>query len=134
MTEVMSIAVTDDDQWLVVNGRPVEYYAGDTAFVEGNKAWASERAARRLAEALSTDPLMVDFVLGGFPDAIVERPDGQKYVVHGAASLHDLGLNALDPTEIGEDELIILARELGERGRAGGQGVEPLEEPVPVGA
>ncbi len=133
MPEVMSIAVSDDDQWLVVNGRPVEYYASDTAFVDGKKVWASERAALRLSEALAAEPQIVDFVTGGFPDAIVQLPSGERVVVHGAASLRDLGLTALDPTEIQEDELIILARELIERARAGGQDVEPLEEPLAAG-
>lgn len=128
MPEVISIAVSDEDQWLVVNGRPIEYYASDTAFVGGRKVWASEQAALRLAEALTSEPLIVDFVSAGFPDAVITLPSGERSLVHGATSLLDLGLTALDPTEIQEEELVILSRELVERARANGSGVEAYVE------
>jgi hypothetical protein len=123
--EVMSIAVTEDDQWLVANARPIEYYAGDTAFVEGQKVWAAEQAARRLADALGTEPVSVDFVTGGFPDAVVTLPNGERLLVHGALLLKELGVKAEEPSDISEEELIILARELVDRARSRGEGVEP---------
>ena len=102
MPEVMSIAVSDEDQWLVVNGRPVEYYASDTAFLDGRKVWASQRAAVRLAEALAAQPDVVDFVSAGFPDAIVTLPTGDRVLVHGATSLGQLGLKATDAHDVQE--------------------------------
>lgn len=128
MAEVMSIAVTSDDQWLVVNGRPIEYYASDTAFVEGRKVWASERAAVRLAEALTSEADIVDFVTAGFPDAVVTLPSGERKLVHGAISMQQLGLEGSNPIDIAEDELIILARELISRARSNGVGVEQAPE------
>ncbi|GEM_PF-3048335 len=130
MTEVMSIAVSSDDQWLVVNGRPVEYYASDTAFLNGRKVWASEAAAKRLADALAVPADLVDFVEGGFPDAIITTGDGQRALVHGGISLHQLGLEAVDPGEIGEEELVILGREMIARAKARGGGVEAAPEPA----
>lgn len=128
MAEVMSIAVSAEDQWLVANGRPVEYYAGDTAFVDGSKVWASERAARRLGEALGSPAVSVDFVAaGGFPDAEVTTASGTRNVVRGASSMSDLGLTSSDPADIDEEDLVILARELVARAGAGGEGVEPAE-------
>jgi hypothetical protein len=112
MPEVMSIAVTGDDQWLVVNGRPVEYYAADTAFIDGKKVWASERAALRLGEALGSTAEIIDFAEAGFPNAIVTLRNGERRTVDGNGSLEALGLVASDPADIGEDEVIILAREL----------------------
>lgn len=133
MPEVMSIAVTRDDQWLVVNGRPVEYYSSDTAFLEGRKVWASERAAVRLAEALTSEVRVVDFVSAGFPDAIVTLP-GERMLVHGAISLHELGLEAVDPGQIQEEDLVILARELISRAQTKGSGVEVAPEPAAASA
>jgi hypothetical protein len=130
MPEVMSIDVSDEDQWLVVNGRPVEYYASDTAFLDGRKVWASQRAAVRLAEALTALPDVVDFVSAGFPDAIVTLPTGDRMLVHGAISLAQLGLEASDAHEVQEEDLVILARELISRARAKGAGVESAPEPV----
>ena len=130
MVEVMSIAVSGDDQWLVVNGRPVEYYASDTAFLNGKKVWAADAAAARLAEALSDEAHSVDFATAGFPDAIVGLPDGSRVLVHGAVSLGQLGLDASDAGEVQEEDLVILARELISRGKAGGSGVEAIPEPA----
>lgn len=130
MAEVMSIAVSGDDQWLVANGRPVEYYAGDTAFVDGNKVWAAERAARRLGEALGSPAVSIDFVsAGGFPDAVVTTAGGDRSLVRGASSMSDLGLSGNDPADIDEEDLVILARELVARAEGRGEGVEaaPVE-------
>jgi len=130
MVEVMSIAVTGDDQWLVVNGRPVEYYASDTAFLNGKKVWAADAAASRLADALAARADSVDFATAGFPDAIVGLPGGSRALVHGADSMSQLGLDASDPADVQEEDLVILARELVSRAHAGGSGVEPIPEPV----
>jgi hypothetical protein len=132
MVEVMSIAVSGDDQWLVVNGRPVEYYSSDTAFLNGKKVWAAEAAASRLAEALVVEVNAVDFATAGFPDAIVGLPSGSRMLVHGAISLGALGLDASDPADIQEEDLVILARELISRANAGGSGVEPIPDAEPV--
>ena len=133
MVEVMSIAVSGDDQWLVVNGRPVEYYASDTAFLNGKKVWAADAAASRLAEALGCRADTVDFT-AGFPDAIVGKPDGSRVLVHGGAFLGQLGLEATEPAEVQEEDLVILARELVSRGHAGGSGVEAIPEPATASA
>jgi len=130
----MSIAVSGDDQWLVVNGRPVEYYASDTAFVDGRKVWASERAALRLGEALAAKPSVVDFASAGFPDAIVTLSDGERVLVHGAISMNQLGLDATGPEDVQEEDLVILARELISRGASKGAGVEAAPEAVPASA
>lgn len=134
MTEVISIAVSAEDQWLVVNGRPIEYYASDTAFVDGAKVWASERAAMRLAEALAAQPEVVDFSTAGFPDAIVTLPGGERLLVHGAISMAQLGLDATAPDDVQEEELVILARELISRARAHGSGVEAAPGAIPATA
>jgi|SRR5579872_1450995 len=134
MTEVMSIAVTGDDQWLVVNGRPVEYYASDTAFLNGKKVWAAEAAAWRLADALAVKAENIDFATAGFPDAIVNLPDGSRALVHGAASLGQLGLEATEASDVQEEDLVILARELISRAGAGGAGVEAIPEPAAASA
>jgi hypothetical protein len=128
----MSIAVTDDDQWLVVNGRPVEYYASDTAFLDGKKVWASQRAAVRLADALASEPDVVDFASVGFPDAVVTLPSGERLLVHGAPSLAQLGLDATEAHDVQEEDLVILARELISRARTKGNGVELAPEAVPA--
>jgi hypothetical protein len=128
MVEVMSIAVSGDDQWLVVNGRPVEYYSSDTAFLDGRKVWAADAAASRLADALSVKADSVDFATAGFPDAIVGLPNGARALVHGAVSLGQLGLDASDPADVQEEDLVILARELISRANAGGSGVEAIPD------
>lgn len=130
MVEVMSIAVSGDDQWLVVNGRPVEYYASDTAFLNGKKVWAAEAAASRLAEALAVRPESIDFTTAGFPDAIVNLENGSRVLVHGAVSLGQLGLDASEAGGVQEEDLVILARELISRAHGGGGGVEPIPEPA----
>lgn len=132
MAEVMSIAVSEDDQWLVVNGRPIEYYASDTAFLDGKKVWASQVAATRLAEALASEAEVVDFVSAGFPDAIVTLPSGDRVLVRGGESLGLLGLEAGEASGIQEEDLVILARELISKARSKGVGVEPVPEPVPA--
>jgi hypothetical protein len=134
MAEVMSIAVSGEDQWLVVNGRPVEYYSSDTAFIDGEKVWASERAALRLAEALAVKPDLVDFAAAGFPDAIVKLPEGDRLMVHGAMSLAQLGLDVTGPDDVQEEDLVILARELISRARSKDTGVEAVTEAVPTPA
>lgn len=133
MAEVMSIAVSPEGQWLVVNGRPIEYYASDTAFVEGTRVWASERAARRLAEALTSQLDTVDFASTGYHDAFVTLPNGERDLVQGTESAQHLGLSATDPSEIPEEDVIILARELISRARSSAANVQLASGAAPVG-